>query len=53
MATNMESTKQIFRMYNFKLLCQIMDKDFGVIEADSKSDPNSEVFNEKIKSDEC
>jgi hypothetical protein len=29
-----------------------MDKDFGVIEADSKSDPNSEVFNEKIKSDE-
>ena len=48
----MESTKQIFRMYNFKLLCEIMDKDFGVIEADSKSDPNEEVFNEKIKSNE-
>jgi hypothetical protein len=29
-----------------------MDKDFGVIECSSISDPNSEVFNEKIKSDE-
>jgi hypothetical protein len=47
-----ESTKQIFRMYNFKLLCQIMDKDFGVIECSSISDPNSKVFNKKIKSDE-
>jgi hypothetical protein len=46
------TTKQIFRMYNFKLLCEIMDKDFGVIEADSKSDPNEEVFNQKLKTNE-
>jgi hypothetical protein len=29
-----------------------MDKDFGVIECSSISDPNSKVFNKKIKSDE-
>jgi hypothetical protein len=29
-----------------------MDNDFGVIEADSKSDPNEEVFNQKLKNNE-
>ena len=46
------TTKKIFRRYNFKLLCDILDKDFGVIECSSISDPNNEVFNEKIKSNE-
>lgn len=39
-------------MYNFKLLCEIMDKDFGVIECSSISNPNSEIFNEKLKDNE-
>jgi hypothetical protein len=46
------TTADIFRRYNFKLLCDIMDKDFGVIECSSVIDPNEEVFNQKIKTDE-
>lgn len=48
----MELTKEIFRQYNFKLLCKIMDKDFGIIECSSVTDPNKQVFNEKIKDNE-
>lgn len=44
------STQEIFRIYNFHLLNEIMDKDFGVIECSSVIDPNSEIFNQPIKS---
>jgi len=43
------TTKDIFRRYNFKLLCDIMDKDFGEIEATSFTNPNKKVFNKKLK----
>lgn len=44
------STEQVFRMYNFRLLNEILDRNFGVIECSSISNPNSEVFNQPIKS---
>lgn len=40
--------KQIFILNNFKLLCDILDKDFGVIECSCISNPNSEVFNQPL-----
>ena len=43
------TTKQIFRMYNFKLLCDIMDKDFGDIVCSSINDPNQEIYNQPLK----
>jgi len=46
------TTADIFRRYNFKLLNDILDKDFGVIECSSITDPNNEVFNQKIQTDE-
>lgn len=45
----MTTTPKIIRMHNFKLLLDIMDKDFGVIECGSITDPNNEIFNEPIK----
>ena len=41
--------KQIIILNNFKLLNQILDKDFGVIECSCISNPNSEVFNQPLK----
>ena len=43
------NTKQIFRLNNFHLLNEILDKDFGVIECNSIIDPNSEVFHKPLK----
>jgi len=43
------TTNQLFRLNNLKLLLDIMDKDFGVIECGSITDPNNEIFNEPIK----
>lgn len=43
------STEQIFRLNNFHLLNEILDKDFGVIECSSITNPNQEVFNQPIK----
>ena len=37
-------------MYNFKLLCDILDEDFGVIECTSVKDPESEIINQPIQS---
>ena len=45
----MKTTSQIIRLNNFKLLCDILDKDFGIIECNSISDPNSENFNQPLK----
>lgn len=45
----METTKQIFRMYNFKLLCAILDEDFGVIYCTSVKSPDEEIINLPIK----
>lgn len=43
------TTEQIFRLNNFRLLNQILDKDFGIIECSSISNPNYEVFNQPYK----
>jgi hypothetical protein len=45
------STQQIFRRYNFHLLNEILDKNLGVIECSSISNPNAEVFQQPIKTD--
>lgn len=45
------TTEQIFRLNNFRLLNEILDKDFGVIECSSISNPNDEVFNQPYKKD--
>jgi len=42
-------TKEIFKRYNFHLLNEILDKDFGIIECNSITNPNEPVFNEPIK----
>jgi len=41
--------EKIIRMNNFKLLCDIMDKEEGVIYCTSTIDINDEKFNEPIK----
>lgn len=43
------STQQILRLNNFRLLNKILDKDFGVIECNSISNPNAEVFHQPLK----
>lgn len=43
------TTKQIFRNYNLLLLCNIMEKEPGVIYCGSVIDPKSEVFDKPIK----
>ncbi|WP_220761620.1 hypothetical protein [Flavobacterium sp. UMI-01] len=43
------NTLEIFRRWNFHLLNQIMEKDFGIIECGSITDPREEVFNQKIE----
>lgn len=45
------STQQIFRLNNFHLLNEILDKNFGVIECGSISNPNAEVFHQPLKTD--
>ena len=42
------STVELFRIYNFHLLNEIMDNDFGVIYCTSITNPNDEVFNQKL-----
>lgn len=43
------STEQIIRLNNFHLLNEILDRDFGIIECSSISDPNEQIFQEPIK----
>lgn len=46
-------TLEIFRRFNFHLLNEIMNKNFGIIECGSKTDPNEKIFNEPIKPKPC
>lgn len=42
------STNEIFNLFNFHLLNEIMSKDPGVIECNSIPDAKDEVFNQPI-----
>lgn len=42
------STNEIFNLFNFNLLNEIMSKDPGVIECNSITDAKDEVFNQPI-----
>jgi hypothetical protein len=44
-------TSELFRRYNFYLLNEILDKDFGVIECNSISNPNAEVYHQPLKTE--
>lgn len=45
--------KEWFRRFNFQLLNEIMDKEFGVIECGSISDPENEIYNQPIQPKSC
>jgi len=47
------TTPEIFRRFNFHLLNEIMNKDFGIIECGSITDPRGSIFNQPIKSQPC
>jgi hypothetical protein len=47
------TTLDIIRKFNFHLLNEIMDKDFGIIEYSSITDPKNEIFNQPIKQKPC
>ena len=47
------STLEIFRRWNFHLLNEIMDKNFGIIECGSITDPRAEIFNNPKKAKPC
>lgn len=44
----MITSSEIFRRYNFLLLCKILDNGDNTIEAVCFTDPNNEIFNQPI-----
>lgn len=44
------NTPEIFRRWNFHLLNEIMNRNFGIIECGSITDPRVAIFNQPIKS---
>lgn len=49
--TQETETQKLFRKNNFKLLNDILDKDFGVIECTSVKDPECSIINSPIKNE--
>ena len=47
------NTLELFRRFNFHLLNEIMDKDFGIIECGSITDPKASIFNQPINPKPC
>lgn len=47
------SSIEIFRKFNFHLLNEIMNKDFGIIECGSTTDPKASIFNQPINVKPC
>jgi hypothetical protein len=47
------NTLEVVRKFNFHLLNEIMDKDFGIIECGSIIDPKASIFDQPIKPKPC
>ncbi|OCB77999.1 hypothetical protein [Flavobacterium crassostreae] len=47
------NTLELFRRFNFYLLNEIMDRDFGIIECGSIINPKNEIFNNPLNGKAC